>query len=143
MTGIYKYLIIKPLKLIVQFHQNDLTFNGIKKLKQSIIDDPEYNSSYNFIIDLRLAANKMNEKELQLYGDWVESVLNDEKKHMSLLTLNTRQVISALLFKLNDNFKNLNYDVFSTMEGALSHVDVDISNMQFVESEIDKLKIKD
>tara|TARA_R110002050_G_scaffold675_10_gene4761 strand:+ start:1168 stop:1599 length:432 start_codon:yes stop_codon:yes gene_type:complete len=142
MTGIYKYLIIKPLKLVVQFHQNDLTFNGIKKLKQSIIDDPEYNSSYNFIIDLRLANIKMDQNELHLYGDWVESILNDEKKHLSLLTLNSRQVISALLFKLNDNFKNLHYDVFSTMEGALTHVDVDISNMPFVESEIDKLKVE-
>tara|TARA_R110000868_G_scaffold720_4_gene5241 strand:+ start:4163 stop:4594 length:432 start_codon:yes stop_codon:yes gene_type:complete len=142
MTGIYKYLIIKPLKLVVQFHQNDLTFNGIKKLKQSIIDDPEYNSNYNFIIDLRLANIKMDQNELHLYGDWVESILNDEKKHLSLLTLNSRQVISALLFKLNDNFKNLHYDVFSTMEGALTHVDVDISNMPFVESEIDKLKVE-
>lgn len=142
MKSVYKYLIIKPLKLIIQFHQNDLTLEDIKALKQSIIDDPDYSASFNFIIDLRLADIKMTPDELQGYGNWVEEALNDEKKHMSLLTSNPQQVSSAFIFKLNDNFKNLSYEVFSTVEGALCHVDVDISNMQFVESEIDKLKVK-
>lgn len=143
MLGIYKYLIINPLKLIIQFHQYDLTFDGIKKLKESIMNDNEYNAEYNFIIDLRLADVKMTPNELQRYGNWVQDVLNRKDKNLALLTSNPNQVTNATLYKLNDNFKNLHYDVFSTMESALRHVDIDISNMQFIETEISKLKVND
>tara|TARA_R110001592_G_scaffold76429_2_gene230667 strand:- start:974 stop:1405 length:432 start_codon:yes stop_codon:yes gene_type:complete len=140
MSGFYKYLIISNLNLIIQFHQNDLTFEGIKKLKQTIINDSKYNPEYNVIIDLRLADVKMTPNELQRYGNWVQDILNDTKKNMALLTSNPNQVTSATLYRLNDNFTNLNYEVFSTMEAALRHIDIDISNMQFIETEIDKLK---
>lgn len=143
MNGVYKYSIIKPLELIIQFHQNDLTFDGIKALKQSIIRDSDYNPKFNFIIDLRLANIKMSLLELKLYGDWVEETLNDSHKNMALLTDNPSQVSNAMLFKLNDNIKNLYYEVVSSMEGALSHVDVDISNLELVENEISKLKVKE
>lgn len=139
-NSICKYLIIKPLNLVLQFHQNNLTLEGLKKLKQSIIEDPEYDANFNFIVDLRLTDIKMTPDELLSYGNWVEKVLSDKRKQMALLTSNPHQVTHAMLFKLNDNFKNLSYDVFSTIEGALIHVDVDISNMQFIENEIDKLK---
>ena len=59
MSGIYKYLILNKLKLIIQFHQNDLTFDEIKKLKISIIVGPNYDASFNYIIDLRLTNLKM------------------------------------------------------------------------------------
>lgn len=141
-SSIYKYLIIKSLDLIIQFHQNDLTFEGLKKLKQTIINDPQYNPNFNFIIDLRLSEIKMSRDELRLFGDWVEVLLNDKRKQMALLTANPQQVTQAMLFKINDNIKHLSYDVFCTMEAALAHVGVDISNMQFIENEIDKLKVK-
>ncbi|MFH4964850.1 hypothetical protein V8G69_07580 [Gaetbulibacter sp. M235] len=143
MDGVYKYSIIKPLELIIQFHQNDLTFDGIKALKQSIIRDSNYNPKFNFIIDLRLANIKMSLLELKLYGDWVEETLNDSHKNMALFTDNPSQVSNAMLFKLNDNIKNLYYEVVSSMEGVLSHVDVDISNLELVENEISKLKVKE
>ena len=139
---VYKYLIIKSLKLIVQFHQNNLSYEGLKKLKLSIINDPEYDPCFNFLLDLRLADTKMTPQELNNYGNWVEAVLYDKPKQMALLTSNPHQVSRAFIFKLNENFKNLSYEVFSTMEGALNHVGVDVSNAQFVENEIDKLKVK-
>ncbi|WP_166967193.1 hypothetical protein [Yeosuana marina] len=109
-------------------------------MKQTIINDSKYNPEYNVIIDLRLADVKMTPNELQRYGNWVQDILNDTKKNMALLTSNPNQVTSATLYRLNDNFTNLNYEVFSTMEAALRHIDIDISNMQFIETEIDKLK---
>ncbi len=143
MSSIYKYLIISNLNLIIQFHQNDLTFEGIKKLKQTIVNDSKYNPEYNFIIDLRLADIKMTPNELQRYGDWVQDTLSDAQKSMALLTSNTNQVTNATIYRLNANFTNLNYEVFSTMEAALRHVDINISNMQFIETEISKLKEKE
>lgn len=140
MSNCYKYLIFSSLKLIIQFHQNDLTFEGIKSLKKKIIADSKYRAEYNFIIDLRLADIKMTPNELQRYGNWVQDVLNDKHKSMALLTSNPNQVTSATLYRLNDSFTTLHYEVFSTMEAALRHIDIDISNMQFIETEIDKLK---
>lgn len=139
-NSIYKYLIIKHLNLIIQFHQNDLTFEGLKKLKLSIIDDPDYDPNFNFIVDLRLSEIKMTPDELLGYGNWVEDVLNDKRKQMALLTSKPHQVTQAMLFKLNDNLKNLCYDVFCTTEGTLRHVDIDLSNIEFIEREIEKLK---
>jgi len=141
MSGIYKYLILNKLKLIIQFHQNDLTFDEIKKLKQSIIVDPNYDASFNYIIDLRLTNVKMSLNELQLYGNWVQETLSTNHKNLALLTSNPNQVSNALLFKLNDNFKSLYYEVFSTMEGALGHVNIDLSNLEYIENEIRKLKV--
>ncbi len=141
MSGIYKYLILNKLKLIIQFHQNDLTFNDIKKLKQSIIVDLNYDPSFNYIIDLRLTTVKMSLNELQLYGNWVQDTLNTNHKNLALLTSNPYQVSNALLFKLNDNIKSLHYDVYSTMEGALGHVNVDLSNLDYIENEISKMKV--
>ena len=141
MSGIYKYLILNKLKLIIQFHQNDLTFDAIKKLKQSIIVDPNYDASFNYIIDLRLTNVKMSFKEIQLYGNWVQETLNTNHKNLALLTTNSIQVSNALLFKLNDNIKSLHYEVYSSMEGALGHVNVDLSNLEYIENEINKLKV--
>jgi len=141
MSGIYKYLILNKLKLIIQFHQNDLAFDEIKQLKQSIIVDPNYDDSFNYIIDLRLTNVKMSFKELQLYGNWVQETLSTNHKNLALLTSNPNQVSNALLFKLNDNFKSLYYEDFSTMEGALGHVNIDLSNLEYIENEIRKLKV--
>lgn len=140
MNGIYKYLILNELKVIIQFHQYDLSFEEIKNLKLSIIADPNYDSSFNYIIDLRLTNVKMSLIELQLYGDWVQEKLQTNNKNLALLTSNPIQVSNAMLFKLNDNFKNLAYEVFCTMEGALNHVNLDLSNLDFIENEINKLK---
>lgn len=140
MRGVHKYCIIKPLKLILQFHQNDLTFDGLKNLKLSILNDKSYDPNFNFIIDLRLTNVKMSLNELKLYGDWVQETLNDSNKNMSILTETPNQVSNAIMFKLNDNIKNLHYEVFCSMEAALNHVDVDLSNLKFVEDEIRKLK---
>lgn len=141
MSGIYKYLILNKLKLIIQFHQNDLTFDEIKKLKQSIIVDSNYDASFNYMIDLRLTNVKMSLKELQLYGNWVQETLNTNHKNLALLTSNPNQVSNAILFKFNDNIKSLHYEVFSSMEGALGHVNIDLSNLKYIENEINKLKV--
>lgn len=141
MSGIYKYLILNKLKLIIQFHQNDLTFDEIKKLKQSIIVDSNYGASFNYIIDLRLTNLKMSLNELQLYGNWVQETLSTNHKNLAILTSNPNQVSNALLFKLNDNLKSLHYEVYSSMEGALGHVNVDLSNLEHIENEINKLKL--
>jgi hypothetical protein len=85
----------------------------------------------------------MTPNELQRYGDWVQDTLSNTQKNMSLLTSNTNQVTNATIYRLNANFTNLNYEVFSTMEAALRHVDIDISNMQFIETEISNLKEKE
>ena len=75
-----------------------------KKLKQSIIVDPNYDASFNYIIDLRLTNMKLSFKELQLYGNWVQETLNTNHKNLALLTTNPNQVSNALLFKLNEVF---------------------------------------
>lgn len=143
MSGIYKYLILTKLKLIIQFHQNDLTFDEIKKLKQTILIDPDYDTRFNYIIDLRLTHVKMSLNELQLYGNWVQETLSTNHKNLALLTSNPNQVSNALLFKLNDNLKSLHYEVYSSMAGALGHVNVDLSNLEYIENEISKLKVLD
>ncbi len=142
MQNIYKYLIIKKVGLMIQFHQNELTYNGIKKLKLDIINDKDFNPNFGFLIDIRKAKITMTEEELEDYGNFVANNLKLEGlKRIAVLTEQPEQVVKTMIFKLNKRIKPLQYEIFSTLDGAIHWLHIDISKTGMVQSEIKKITV--
>ena len=142
MQGIYKYLIIKKVGLMIQFHQNELTLKGIKKLKLDIINDKDFNPNFGFLIDIRKAKITMTVEELDDYGNFVADNLKLEGlKRLALLTEQPEQVAKSMIYTLNKRLKPLQYETFSTLDGAIHWLHIDISQIGMVQSEIKKITV--
>ncbi len=142
MQNIYKYLIIKKVGLVIQFHQNELTYNGIKKLKLDIINDKDFNPNFGFLIDIRKAKITMTAEELEDYGDFVADNLKlEELKRLAILTEHPGQVAMSMIYSLNERLKPLQYRIFSTLDGAIHWLHIDISQIGMVQSEINKITV--
>jgi hypothetical protein len=140
MKDIYKYSILKEVGLVIQFHQNKLTFEGIKKLKSDIINDKDFNPYYVFIIDVRKAEIIMTRTELEDYGDWVvENLKLKGLRRLALLTENPDQVVKSTIYTLNVKVSPLNYNIFSSLEGAIPWLNIDTANIDLIRAEINKL----
>jgi hypothetical protein len=141
MKSIYKYSILKKEGLIIQFHQNELKLEGIKKLKLDIINDPDFDPDFVFLIDVKNAQIMMTTDELAQYGDFVSAKLKLKgARRLAILTSNPNQVVKSIIYTHNSNLKPLVYEVFSTLNGALKWLDVDASNLKIIASEIEKLE---
>ena len=140
MRDIYKYLILNDIGLIIQYHQNNLTYDGIKKLKLAIIKDKGFNPDFGFIVDCRKANIAMNIEELIEYGAWVaENLKLNGLKRIVLLTRTPAQVAKSTIYALNEKIAPLNYQVFSTMEASLEWLHIDPAFTDRVEMEIRNL----
>jgi hypothetical protein len=141
MKSIYKYSILKKEGLIIQFHQNELKLEGIKKLKLDIINDPDFDPDFVFLVDVKNAQIMMTTDELAQYGDFVSAKLKLKgARRLAILTSNPNQVAKSIIYTHNSNLKPLVYEVFSTLNGALKWLDVDASNLKIIASEIEKLE---
>lgn len=143
MEGVYKYSILEDFKLIIQFYQNDITLSGMKKMKQSLLQDKCYNSDFRILTDLRLSNISTTIEEVEEYGKWIGEKLKSVRFNSNvILTSTPQQVSKAILFNLNKNLKDINYTIFSSLEGSLKHLDIDISNIGIIENVIEKMIVK-
>ena len=136
MKGNYKYSILEKYMIIIQFYQYDITFKGAKKLKHDVLQDKRYNSNYRILVDTRLANICMTTDEVKDYKKWVE-----EKSLRfgsdAILTSTPKQVAMSMTLKSVKNLEMLNYKIFSTLESSLEHLNIDISNIEIIENEIE------
>ena len=139
MKGLYRYCILKEIGLIIQFHQNDLTLEGIKKLKLDIINDKDFSPDYKFIVDVRLTTVVLDEYELEQYGNFVsENLKLTGSQKLALLTDTPEQAAKSIIYTLNKKIHPLKYGIYSTLEASLNWLDIDTANIGLIESEIKK-----
>jgi len=143
MENIYRYSILNNIGLIIQYHENNLTLNGIKRLKSEIIEDKHYNPEYVFLVDVRRAKIKMTGDELFEYGIWTKEIMKLKGlMRLAILTNDPEQVAVSTIYTLNEKMLPLKHQVFSTLDAALDWLHVDISNQNVVEVEIDRIREK-
>jgi hypothetical protein len=141
MKSINRYSILKEEGLIIQFHQNELKLDGMKKLKLDIINDPDFDPNFVFLIDVKNAQIMMTTDELAQYGNFVSANLKLKgARRLAILTTNSNQVVKSVIYTQNSNLKPLVYEIFSTLDGALNWLGVDTFNLKIIASEIKKLK---
>lgn len=115
----------------------------MKKMKQSLLQDKCYNSDFRILTDLRLSNISTTIEEVEEYGKWIGEKLKSVRFNSNvILTSTPQQVSKAILFNLNKNLKDINYTIFSSLEGSLKHLDIDISNIGIIENVIEKMIVK-
>ena len=142
MKGIYKYIILKNLNLIIQFYQGKITYEGLLKLNQEILKDNNYNPNFGILVDFRLSKSNISIEEIKSYSKWVneQSILNRLNNRV-ILTNTPEQVTKSTIFSLEEEVKEFNYLIFSTLENSLTSLNIDISNLERVEIEIEQMRV--
>lgn len=141
MKGVYRYIILEEINLIIQVYQGDVTLSGLKNMKRNLFQDKYYNSEYKVLTDARLSNNSLTIKEVEEYGTWTGEQLKSGSFNLNaILTSTPQQVVQSSIFSLNENLKKYNYKVFSTLEGSLNYLHIDFSNIETIKIEINKMK---
>ncbi len=114
------YKILPLVNLVLQIHIGDNDYRDFKNLKQSIINDKEFNHEFNFIIDLRDAHIKMTTDEFIKYAKLVTKLhtpINPIK--FAILTNTPEHVVCSILFELNECNNLLICKAFSSLHHSL------------------------
>lgn len=120
MSGVYRYAILKDSKLVLHYHQGEVTLDGLKDLKKRVIADPEFDFRFQSITDLQRAYVKLNFDEvfelLNFYKGIYEgcpltrhALVNDQPMSTAL----------SLLFAKENRNPSKDYHVCSSYESAV------------------------
>ncbi len=111
-------------------------------MKQDVFQDKRYNSNYRLLGDVRLSNICMTTDEVEDYKKWIGEKLSSNRMRSDvILTTTPQQVSLSMIFDLSD-LNKLRYRICSTMEGALEFLDIDISNIEIIENEIERMIVK-
>lgn len=140
MGDINKYKILDELGLVIQITKGDLLIKKMKKTKIEVLNDPKFNFNYVFLIDIRFSRISMTVEELKSYGDFISSqlALTTEMK-IAILTNTPDQVAKTTLYLFNSNLDVVEHRIFSTIEHSLRWLNIDVSNADLIQSELDLL----
>lgn len=121
--------------------QNKLNLEVLKKMRQDIAEDINFNPRCTLLIDIRLAKLHVSIKELKEFGKWfgLNSKMNPKNKK-SFLTSNPDQVVKSLIFTAISYFSS--FKTFSTVKACVKHLEIDIANVDMIEKEINKMSDK-
>jgi hypothetical protein len=125
-----KYFIYKDKKLVVEIIAGD-TKSEIDEhinFKKTLAADPDFDPSFNSIIDLRkinIKSMKEIEATIKYYFRHAKQVPNLlAKRKCALITITPKQVAATFIYK---SFRELpiEYKIFSTVEASLKWLDID------------------
>jgi len=141
MKTIYKYKILKDAEIVIQFHKNDLTYEGAKKLKLKIINDINFRHNFSFLIDVREVKYKVTKESTKEYGNFVsDNLISKGLNKIAILTKTPEQFVNATIFALEQSYTSSKYKVFSTLKEAIRWLNIDINKSDTIISEINRMK---
>ena len=133
------FLIVENLKLILVVHKNDLTQFEIKKIIQSLKENPYLKSDYSVLIDIRKAVIHMKEDDIVEASTFVfEDLQQTDIKKFAILVLTSEQTTKAFEFVYNYKQSSL-YQVFNSMDASLSWLKIPSINKSQVEIKLEYL----
>lgn len=146
MNEISKYTVLKDLNLVIQYHQDNITFDGLKQIKTQIVSDEHVKSmnDYNTIVDIRCCKITCNLDEIQKYRKYVSQCYpsRDKVHKVAIISNEPLQVAKATMFTISPASDLVIYKIFSTMEGALLWLSRPESQELIIEDTIKKLREK-
>lgn len=137
---ILEYLIIKEMRLIIEYFSGKIYYDDYIKFKNIQSQDENYNPTYNQLLDLR-------DSELMIDGEQVNNAIQyfKQNKHLlanrrvAVLTSEPNHVIVTTLAILN-NDTPINNRVFSTVEKAIEFIGYSILEKNKIENLIQQIK---
>lgn len=141
MKGFVAYKIIPELRLIIEVGKGIVTLDNIIGVKAQQPLDVQYNSTYNFISDIREAELQLTEQSILEYVKFAKQ--NEAlcgSRFSAFLTDSPNQVTMATLYELEGVGLPMNYKVVSSLSVALEWVELYDEHYDRVDKEIEMLK---
>lgn len=140
MKGFSKYKILKEQKLIILFNQGNIDINDIKLCRERIINDKDFEPSYNLLLDLRYSKLKTTVDDVKEFGFFITENRELNKESIKvLLTNNPENVVYTLFLKSSIENDHYSYKILSSLAGSLSHLGVNKKYLYLVEDEIKQM----
>lgn len=116
------YHIIKDKELVVEVLKGPVKLHEYINLKKQQIEDEDFNSNYNFLIDIRAVEfvfSRETEKRMKEYLAFAKPIdaLSKEKK-TAIITSTPDQVVYSMINQSLDS-RQITYNIFSTKDAAL------------------------
>jgi len=135
------YSIIKEIGLVIQLHRFEITIEYLKNIKQKILKDPDFEPHYTFLIDIRDTYGTVSVEETTEYGKFVTQTMETGNQvRLALLTNNPEHVAKGSIFRWMTAKSNLEYGIFTTVEGGLNWLNVSNKDFTIAFNELEKLR---
>ncbi len=118
----HTYTIIPSLKLVLQLLTKEITLKEMITAKNTVLNDPDFNADYNFIVDVTMANYNFSNSDRTLFSHYIKDLIeNGIQIRTALLTLTPNQVVNAsLIYQNTGGLKNINYQFLSQLKTAVS-----------------------
>lgn len=117
------YVIYKEQKLIIETWPEKLTIEDYYDVKKREFEDPDFETEFDIITDMRKTKFDFNEEEIAIVSDFIRKNNHKMRNRKSAIIADSPQVVASALFfgqKLRDT--DLKVSVFSTMKAALKWI---------------------
>ena len=130
------YTILKDLKLIIEFYNNDICIDDIIALKKVLFLDKDYQPDFNILMDLTDATLESGLEGVLKYIDFAKKNISYiNKRKVAFYTSKPSEVVSGVLFSESNKDLPIDLKVFSTIDAVFKFLNFS-NNME--ESKINK-----
>jgi hypothetical protein len=119
----FNYRINTKEGVIIETWPDEFEFKDYKEFKERELIDPDYNSNYNIVSDLRRLKMGFNDKMIELIVDFISQFPGYfiERKS-AIITNSPEQVVNSISYIKKIQATPVNVNIFSTPEAALRWV---------------------
>lgn len=118
------YRILPEHNLIISSYSGTITENEIISLKQTIKNDPAFQTDYNVLDDFSNAAFNITKESFTKVLHWLQEHFSADR-NAAILTSTPNQVVNIMMFKAMEEETLPNrIKIFSTLTAALQWVDL-------------------
>lgn len=141
MQGLYYHKIFKEIGLIVEFVTGKLIYEESLEFKRNLSQDKDFNSAYNFITILYSCELLYTEEEINKYKIFLDQNKNIiGKRRSALLTNSPEHVVFSHIYKEALSNFPMNFQIFTTINAALSWLQLPISYENIINNLINDWK---
>jgi hypothetical protein len=121
------YYILKKYKLIIQFHIGLITLHDIISVKQTLLNDRDFNPDYSLLIcteDIKLEISENDIHAFIKHAYWLNQFKN---RNIAIIANDPKTVAFATIFQDFARKYSANYRVFSTIDAGLLFINTKYS----------------
>ena len=117
------FKILSSEKLIIEYYYGEVTKDVIIDMRINIINDKDYNSSFNSIMDFRDSVMNINHDDIMEIIDFIQNnIVLDSNRKIALLTHTPMHVVMTTLFTNYGTALPMHYKIFSTLKATTSWI---------------------
>jgi len=125
MKKVVTYKILPEFRIIIEFVYGQINYLDIMELKKAEIEHKDYNPNFNFIAVIQNAQISTTEDEISLYINTIKEnsrIIGNRKS--AILTSTPDQVVISTIYQLAAEMLPMNFKIFSTIDSALSWIEM-------------------